>query len=247
MARHLLRTQGMTRHTSNIVRILTLPALLAASQAQAQALQTPDELRQAAEQFLSSRLNASATDAVAQVTAGAVDSRLRLARCAQKLQGVLAPTVREAPRMTVGIRCTQPAWTVYVPVAIETEMNVLVLRRAVARGSAVTAADVETQRRRVPGVAAGYLSNQTELERRHLKQPAGPGTALTAELLADDVLIRRGQRVTLVAVAGGFEVRAQGEAIADATAGGRVRVLNLSSHRVVEGQVESADRVRVSL
>ncbi len=44
-----------------------------------------------------------------------------------------------------------------------------------------------------------------------------------------------------------MEVRAQGEAIADATAEGRVRVLNLNSRRIVEGQVETRDRVRVSL
>ncbi|MEO6369387.1 MAG: flagellar basal body P-ring formation chaperone FlgA, partial [Steroidobacteraceae bacterium] len=59
--------------------------------------------------------------------------------------------------------------------------------------------------------------------------------------------VKRGQRVTLVASVGGLEVRAQGEAMADASATGRVRVLNLSSRKVVEGQVESGDRVRVSL
>jgi len=59
--------------------------------------------------------------------------------------------------------------------------------------------------------------------------------------------VRRGQRVTLIASAGGIEVRAQGEAVADAMPDGRVRVLNLNSHRVVEGRVESRDSVRVSL
>ena len=51
----------------------------------------------------------------------------------------------------------------------------------------------------------------------------------------------------MIISAGALEVRAQGEAIADATSAGRVRVLNLSSRKVVEGQVESSDRVRVSL
>jgi flagella basal body P-ring formation protein FlgA len=35
--------------------------------------------------------------------------------------------------------------------------------------------------------------------------------------------------------------------MADATATGRVRVMNLNSRRIVEGQVESQDLVRVSL
>jgi flagella basal body P-ring formation protein FlgA len=136
-------------------------------------------------------------------------------------------------------------WSLYVPVTVESELPVLVLRQAAARGAALTAADVETQTRRVPGFASNYLASATALAGRHLKNPAGPGTALTTDLLVPDILIKRGQRVTLVASAGGFEVRAQGEAVADATPAGRVRVQNLGSQKVVEGQVESADIVRV--
>lgn len=178
-------------------------------------------------------------------TAAAVDSRLRLAQCAKPLEGLLPSTVRDAARLTVGVRCPQPAWTVYVPVSIETEMPVLVLRQAAARGASLTPEDVELQTRRVPGIAAGYLTDPAQLQRRHLKLAAGPGTALTPDLLAPDVMIKRGQRVTLVAAAGGIEVLAEGEAIANGTAGGRVRVLNLSSRRIVEGEVESGGRVRV--
>ena len=77
--------------------------------------------------------------------------------------------------------------------------------------------------------------------------PAASGTPLTTTLLVRDTLIKRGQRVTLIASVGGLEVRAQGEAIADATAAGRVRVLNLNSRKIIEGKVESEDRVRVDL
>jgi flagellar basal body P-ring formation protein FlgA len=124
---------------------------------------------------------------------------------------------------------------------------VLVMRAAAARNSSLAAADVELQQRRVPGIATSFLTSTDQLRGRHLKMAVSPGTALTTDLLVADLLIKRGQRVTLVASAGGIEVRAPGEAIADANADGRVRVLNLSSRRIVEGQAESADRVRVSL
>jgi flagella basal body P-ring formation protein FlgA len=102
------------------------------------------------------------------------------------------------------------------------------------------------QRRRVPGIAASYINDVSQLSGRHLKATAAAGTALTVDLLLADVLIRRGQRVTLVAAAGGLEVRAQGEALTDAQPNGRVRVMNLNSQRPVEGQVESRDIVRVN-
>ena len=93
-----------------------------------------------------------------------------------------------------------------------------------------------------------YECTQALNEIKHALAALGDGKQpRSADLLAADVLVRRGQRVTLVAMAGGIEVRAAGEAVADAGPDGRVRVLNLSSRRVVEGRAEAGDRVRVSL
>ncbi|MEO6078247.1 MAG: flagellar basal body P-ring formation chaperone FlgA [Steroidobacteraceae bacterium] len=225
----------------------TATATAAAAAAANSALHPLEDLKGWAEDFLEQRLHSSGNDAVTHAKAGALDPRLRLQRCAGALQGILPAGATVSARLTIGVRCDNPAWTLYVPMIVETELKVLVLRSAAARGSGLTAADVEVQQRIVPGVANSYLTDAGQLQGRHLKLAAAPGTPLSTELLATDILIRRGQRVTLVASVGGIEVRAQGEAIADASAAGRVRVLNLSSRRIVEGQAESADRVRVNL
>lgn len=221
-------------------------ALLLPASGFAQALQPTEDIRRVAEQFIASQVTAAA-DARIHATADALDPRLRLPQCTTRPVGVLPPSARIGARVTVGVGCAQPKWTVYVPVRLETELPVLVLRQSLPAKAAVTAADVEIQKRRVPGLAATYISSAGQLAGRHLKRAAAAGTPLAVELLAADLLVRRGQRVTLVANAGGIEVRAQGEAIADATPAGRVRVLNLNSRRVVEGQVETRDLVRVSL
>jgi flagellar basal body P-ring formation protein FlgA len=228
------------------------PALLLATTsgawAQTTAIQPLEGLRRSAEAFLTERLRGSeASDAIPRVTAGTLDSRLRLPYCSSDPQGILPAGAPVSARMTVGLRCTSPAWTVYVPMTVETELKVLVMRQAAARNSSPVAADVELQQRRVPGIATGYLTHPEQLSGRHLKVAVSPGTALSTDLLAADILIKRGQRVTLIASVGGIEVRAQGEAVANATPAGRVRILNLSSRKIVEGQAESADRVRVSL
>jgi flagellar basal body P-ring formation protein FlgA len=210
-------------------------------------VQPVEELRHWAEDFVRQQLQTPAGPSTIHVTAGALDSRLRLKRCTTALAGIMPAANPTAAQMRVGVRCASPAWTVYVPVHVATEMKVLVLRQATARNASLTAADVDMEQRRVPGIATIYLTNPEQLRGRHLKQAAGPGTALTTDLVTADLLVKRGQRVTLVANAGGIEVRAQGEAIADATPAGRVRVLNLSSRKIVEGQVESPDQVRVTL
>jgi flagella basal body P-ring formation protein FlgA len=227
---------------------LALLAISANAGADPAGQQTVAELQRFAESFLLQRLQGPAEgDATPLVTAGNIDPRLRLQNCSGALQGIMPAAATVSARMTVGVRCANPAWTVYVPMTVETELKVLVMRAAAARSSSPTADDVELQPRRVPGIATSYLTRTDQLRGRHLKVAVSPGTPLTTDLLAADVLIKRGQRVTLVASAGGIDVHAQGEAIADATATGRVKVLNLSSHKVVEGQAESSDRVRVSL
>lgn len=209
------------------------------------AVQALPDIAAAAATFVRAQYGAGADHL--HVTVAQLDPRLRLARCTQPLQGFAPAGLASGARMTVGVRCAQPQWSVFVPVNIETEMDVLVLNKAIARQGKPGPADINVEKRRVAGFPTDYLTDPAQLAGRHLKMAAAPGTALTTKLLAQDILVKRGQRVTLVAMVGSLEVRAQGEAVADATAAGRVRVLNLGSRRIVEGRVESPDRVRVDL
>jgi len=245
----MIRTQRKFDCAPAWLMLLAAPVFSQAPQMEpAPAPQSIDSLRGIAAQFVQQRLSGDASSSITVLAnAGSLDSRLRLPRCAQNPTAFAPGELRAGSRFTIGVRCAQPAWTVYVPVSVETELPVLVLRQAIARNGAVTAQDVEVQRRRVPGIAASYITDIAQLNGRHLKSTAAAGTALTVDLLSADVLIRRGQRVTLVAAAGGLEVRVQGEALTDAQPDGRIRVTNLSSRRVVEGQVESRDSVRVGL
>jgi len=242
---------GMTTRQRKIDCLALLALMLAPSAfsqtPQSQALQNVDSIRAAAAAFVRDRLR-TAGPAVLHAEGGVLDSRLRLPACGQSPKAFSpAGELRATARLTIGVRCDAPAWTVYVPVNVETELAVLVTTRALPRSAAVQAQDVELQQRRVPGTATGYLTSLDQLAGRHLRTAVSPGTALGVDLLSADVLVRRGQRVTLVATAGSLEVRAQGEAVADAQPDGRVRVLNLNSRRIVEGQVESRDSVRISL
>jgi len=247
----MIRTQRNFDCVTALLVLLGAPAFSQAPQTRpssVEASQSIDVLRGIAAQFVQQRLSGGAPASITVIAnTAALDPRLRLPRCMQDPVAFAPGELRAAARITVGVRCEKPTWTVYVPVSVETELPVLVLRQAIARNGAVLPQDVEVQRRRVPGVAASYITEVAQLNGRHLKLTSAAGTALTVDLLNADVLIRRGQRVTLVAAVGGLEVRVQGEALTDAQPDGRIRVANLTSRRVVEGQVESRDSVRVGL
>jgi flagella basal body P-ring formation protein FlgA len=203
-------------------------------------------IRSAAETYVKSLIPTSAGEST--VTAGQLDSRLRLARCAAKgLTASLPAGMAVQARATVGVTCAGPThWTVYVPVTVESKINVLVLTHAVNRDARLTAADVTVETRRTAGPGNAYLASPAELGGRTVRRPLPTGTVLSVDMFTPDLIVHRGQAVTLVSSGSAVEVRAGGRAMTDGAAGARIQVQNLSSLRVVEGVVESADLVRVA-
>jgi flagellar basal body P-ring formation protein FlgA len=225
------------------------------SQAQeaGQSYGAPDEsveslatIRSTAQVYVKSLIPQSAGEST--VTVGQLDSRLRLARCSSKqLSASLPAGVALQARSTVGVTCAGPVhWTVYVPVTIESKIDVLVLTRAVNRDERLTPADVTVETRRTAGPGNAYLTKPAELGGRTVRRPLPAGTTLSVDMFSPDLIVRRGQAVTLLSSGGAVEVRASGRAMVDGVAGARIQVQNLSSMRVVEGVVESADLVRVA-
>jgi flagella basal body P-ring formation protein FlgA len=232
--------------TSKIRRAAALLALSVVGGAQANdTQQSLDAIRKAAGEFVKSQIPGEPN--TVEIAVGNLDERLRLAACTQPLQATLPAGGLFREKTTVAVSCSAGArWTVYVPVSIATNVSTLILRHAALRGARITAEDIEVQVRKVGGTSASYLTNVTELTNRSLKRPLPAGSALTADVLEEDALVKRGQQVTLLASLSGLEVRAMGRALTDGRAAGRVRVQNLATQRVVEGVVESADVIRVT-
>jgi flagella basal body P-ring formation protein FlgA len=204
-----------------------------------------DSIRALAESFVRSQLPPDAN--VADVIAGTLDSRLRLVRCTGGMHAQLPPGAALQARAMVAVACKGPVhWTVYVQVTVESRITVLVLKHPVARDARLTKEDVTVETRKVTGLTTAFLTDVKDLESRSAERPLPMGTTLTADMLKPDLVIHHGQDVTLVAAAGGIEVRAAGRALADAAAGTRLKVQNLSSMKVVEGVAEGPDVVRIS-
>jgi flagellar basal body P-ring formation protein FlgA len=203
-------------------------------------------VRNTAQAYVKSLIPASAGESTVMV--GQLDSRLRLARCPSKdLSASLPAGMTLQARSTVGVTCAGPThWTVFVPVTVESKINVLVLIHAVNRDARLTAADVTVENRTTAGPGNAYLTKPAELAGRTVRRPLAAGTTLSVDMFTPDLIVRRGQEVTLLSSGGAIEVRATGRAMVDGAAGSRIQVQNLSSMRVVEGVVESADLVRVA-
>jgi flagella basal body P-ring formation protein FlgA len=182
-----------------------------------------------------------------ELTAAALDARLRVPACAAPLVTNATLPRGTQSRVVVRVACNANAiWNLNVPVEIHRKTDVLVTRRAVARGEGMGAADVVVQSRVLPGLTSPYVSRIEDLTGRLTRRALPEGVPVPADGLDAALLIHRGQNVTLAANAGGLEVRAPGVAMANAAANQRVRVQNLYSLKIVEGVADTEGVVRVN-
>ena len=123
----------------------------------------------------------------------------------------------------------------------------LVLFHLPARDAVLRPEDVTLAERDPDRLPQGYVTTPAEVAGMRLRRAVPAGSVVTPAMLVAVPLISSGQQVTLEAGGDDMHIRMAGEALADAGLGQRVRVRNLSSERVVEGIVRSAQVVEVLL
>ena len=177
-----------------------------------------------------------------------LDRRLRLSRCTGPLQHFWPSSGRKVGNVTVGARCLRPQpWTIYVPAKVALLRPVVVLARALPRRTPLTRADLRVEERDVASLLSGYVPKPESAIGKTLVRSLPEGFVLNETLLRAPKLVRRGERVTLLAESNGIRVRSNGTALADGGKGDRVSVKNLRSRRIVEGVVLTRGTVQIRL
>lgn len=208
-------------------------------------IQPLTEIRDTAKAYFETEIRKNYADA--NITIGDLDTRLRLPRCGTALKGFSPHSVNVLKSGTVGVKCTSPKpWSIYVPVSVEIYREVAVANKPLARGRIVTAADIAMQRFDISKLSGSYLFHTADIVGRELTRPVQMGKPLFSHLLKDPIAIHRGQTVPLVARGKDFEVRMEGLALSDAAVGQRLKVRNIRSRRIVEGQLAKNGTVFVN-
>lgn len=181
-----------------------------------------------------------------ETTVKSLDSRLKLARCDQPLQAFTPPNSEIKQNLVVGVRCrgTRP-WQVFVPVQISAKRHVLVISRPLSRGATLSSADAHLEEREITNIRSAYLTDIEQLQGKVLKRTVPAGRLITVDLLSEEEIIKRGQRVTLLVEQSGFMVQMAGTALSNGSINERIRVKNDSSRRTVEGIVRAPQLVEV--
>jgi flagella basal body P-ring formation protein FlgA len=209
--------------------------------------QSLTDISSTAEQFALAAVDASIyTDL--EVQAQALDPRLRLKQCEVPLQAFSNNAVLKAGRTTIGVRCDGASpWSLYVPVNINANVAVVMIKGPVTRGTILSAANLQLVHIPVAQLPPNYVSNIDQVNGRELARAINRNTFATAAMLKQQNMIQKGQTVIILAQSAGFEVRMGGTALENGQRGERISVKNTNSGRTVEGEVIAENLIAVSL
>lgn len=198
-------------------------------------------LREAVTQFLladASRGNQVATVEIADTAIP------RNAKRCSALQPFLPSGQRAWGHTTVGVRCPQPAWTLFIAARVRIEDDYLIAARPLAAGEVLNTQDWEVRRGDIAALPPGTLTRPEQAAGRTLRQAVPGGTALRSNQLLVVQAVERGQRVQVISQGPGFQVANEGVALTAAADGQPVQV-RLESGRVLQGIARTGGRVEV--
>jgi len=182
------------------------------------------------------------------VKLGQLDSRLRLKVCTSPLEAFMPPGGRIMGNTTVGVRCPDDGgWNIYVSARVDVFGPVLIARQPLARGVAVQDSDLELVERNLANLPYGYYTDSQPIAGMLVKRTIAAATVITPQMLQAPKLVKRGQRVTVIAESGALNIRSVGKALGDGKAGDTISVRAEGSQRVVDGVVVSRGVIKVTL
>lgn len=182
------------------------------------------------------------------INVGRIDRRLKLVTCQQAPVAFLAPGAKLQGKLTVGLRCLGPKpWTVYVPAHIKIFADVIAATQPLLRGTDISAADIMLVRQELSQLRSGYFTKKEAVIGKILTQNLAAGHAITPKRIKAAILVRRGEKVTIVVSVGTLKVRGKGEALNDAARGELISVRNSQSKRIIQGIVTKPGTVTVKM
>ncbi|MGI9284712.1 MAG: flagellar basal body P-ring formation chaperone FlgA [Pseudomonadales bacterium] len=214
----------------------------------ASAFTASEQITTAVKEFVSAESDAATPASVekTEIQVNGIDSRLRLADCGETLTLALQNTRRLPGRNLVKVSCAAPnPWSIYVPANVVWYQTVVSSRVPLNKAKALTTSDVYLQQIKINRSGSAYYSRQEDVVGKLLKRRIAANQPLTAVLLEEADLVRKGDTVIMLAKAGGIAVRTEGEALTNGAAGEQIRVKNRGSKRIVKAEVTGRGQVKV--
>ncbi len=182
-----------------------------------------------------------------EVTLGALDSRLKLAPCAQ-VEPYIPVGMRLWGKTRLGLRCSDGSakWNVFLPVTVKAYGRAWVVKGNVAPGAVLTQADVMEAEVDWAEEASPIVTDPQQWMGQVAMRPLTTGQALRQGMLKPAQVFQAGSQIRVLAQGGGFQITSDGQALSAGVIGQAARV-RMDNGRVMSGVVLDARTVRLEI
>jgi flagella basal body P-ring formation protein FlgA len=215
----------MSRRASRILLVLAVAQTIAPSASGAQT--SAEDATQLATAIRQAVLAIAPPDAT--ISLGPLNGARYMQSCAGPLSVAISGTV---PYEQAAAHCPNPEWTLYVTVTIAQSAKVVVAARPVTAGQSLGPADLTFAQEPVSLYAGRQVFHDTDqLIGASATMSLPTGTIVTSDNIAEPVVVKAGQTVSVSVISGGVNVSIN--AVADETGriGDTILLTNPSSGR----------------
>lgn len=184
------------------------------------------------------------------VSADRIDQRLNLKACHEENLELFNPYQTSILRTsTIGVKCNEKDihWTLYVPVTIQVKKPVIVAKRTLRQGSAISLDDIDFIELDLSQLKQGHFSQAEEVVGQVCKQTIMEGTAITPNSLKVAQVVMKDEQVSIQVTGDNFSVSMPGVALSGGTIGDTIKVRNSSSKKIVEARISGPHQVKVNI
>jgi flagella basal body P-ring formation protein FlgA len=231
----------MTRSLSSSFFAFLLACSLAVP-ARAQPAQDGGAVRKVVEQFLQTQ--SAGLPGKVTITVGQVDPRMALAACPDP-QAFQQPGARAWGKITVGVRCTAPSWTVYIQAQVNVIAEYVAAAAPLAQGQPIDASQLAMVKGDLAALPNGIVTDMAQAIGRTPTISLPAGTPLRLDNLKSKPVVMANQTVRVISNGAGFSVSAEGRALTNAAEGQVVQV-RTPSGAMLSGTAKAGGIVEVT-
>jgi flagella basal body P-ring formation protein FlgA len=231
----------MTRSLSSSFFACLLACSLAVP-AHAQPGQDGGAVRKVVEQFLQTQ--SAGLPGKVTITVGQVDPRMALAACPDP-QAFQQPGARAWGKITVGVRCTAPSWTVYIQAQVNVIAEYVAAAAPLAQGQPIDASQLAMVQGDLAALPNGIVTDMAQAIGRTPTISLPAGTPLRLDNLKSKPVVMANQTVRVISNGAGFSVSAEGRALTNAAEGQVVQV-RTPSGAMLSGTAKAGGIVEVA-
>jgi flagella basal body P-ring formation protein FlgA len=157
------------------------------------------------------------------------------------------PSSIPAGRIRLTIKCDSPKWHFRASAKVDLWMKLVVAKRDLQRGEILTGDLLDKRSLNIASHLHGMEININNLIGMQVRRDISSGDVINRRLLEKQYLVNRDQHIELQVSTPTFNASVTAIALEDGQLGQRIKVKNLTSGQVVEGQVIGKGTVKIFL